>query len=124
VQDVVVNNTCLRLGVSQGNLNAYHSILERNRVRLAKEQAELDRCWRAADLLSERRVDLSSLGSIGSKSNQLRDKYRTRIPRVSERDATDITSNLSKLLHDDGYRGHHQVQNSGRSSRAPRGISG
>ena len=91
----MVNNTSLPLGVSQGTLNAYHSILERNRVRLAKERAELDRRRREADLSSERRADLSSLGSIGSKSNQHRGKYRPRIPRLSERDAADITSNLS-----------------------------
>jgi hypothetical protein len=88
VQDIVVNNTCLRLGVSQGNLNAYHSILERNRVRLAKEQAELDRCWRAADLSSERRADLSSLGSIDSKSIE-------RASRVSQRGMQPISHRTS-----------------------------
>jgi hypothetical protein len=105
-QNAVVNNTCLPLGVSQGTLNAYHAILEKNRVRLAKEQAELDRHRRAADLSSERRAELSSLGSIGSKSNQPRNKYHPAHPAPLEegRDRNHIKP--FQLLHDDGHRGH------------------
>jgi hypothetical protein len=36
--NVVVSNTSIPLGVSQGTLSSYHAILEKNRVRLAKEQ--------------------------------------------------------------------------------------
>jgi hypothetical protein len=53
-RDAIVNNTSLPVGVSKGTLNAYHAILEKNRVRLAKEQAELDRRRLAADQSSER----------------------------------------------------------------------
>jgi hypothetical protein len=82
--------------IARHPINAGHTILEKNCVRLPREQVELDRRRRAADLSSERRADLSSLGNIGSKSNHHRGKYRPHIPRLSERDATDITSNLSK----------------------------
>jgi hypothetical protein len=50
-QDAVVNNTRFPMSVSQGTLTAYHSILEKNRVRLAREQADLNRRRREADLL-------------------------------------------------------------------------
>ena len=52
----IVNNTRLPPGVWAGTLSAYHSILERNRVRLAMEQAELDRRKEAADISSQRRA--------------------------------------------------------------------
>ena len=93
-RNAVVNNTRLPVGVSAGTLNAYHVILEKNRVRLAKEQADLDRRRQAADLSSERRRGLSSLGSA-SRSNQGTGRFRPRIPRLSEADAREITSNLS-----------------------------
>ncbi|KAK1613855.1 hypothetical protein QYE76_019372 [Lolium multiflorum] len=46
----VVNNTRLPIGVSVGTLNAYHVIMEKNQVRLANEQADLDRRRQVADL--------------------------------------------------------------------------
>jgi hypothetical protein len=41
-RNAVVNNTCLPVRVSASTLNAYHIILEKNRSRLPKEQADLD----------------------------------------------------------------------------------
>jgi hypothetical protein len=90
----MVNNTYLPDGVSAGTLNAYRTILEKNRCRIAKEQANLDRCWQAANLSSEQRRELSSLGST-SKSNQAPGRYDPCIPHLSEVDTRDITSNLS-----------------------------
>ena len=81
-RNAVVNNTRLPIGVSAGTLSAYHVILEKNRVRLANEQADLDRRRQAADLSTERRRGLSSLGSA-SRSNQGSRRYRPRIPRLS-----------------------------------------
>jgi hypothetical protein len=40
---VIANNTRVPSGVSAGTLNAHHTILERNRDRLANEQADLDK---------------------------------------------------------------------------------
>ena len=42
-QHTIVNNTRLPPSISPGTLNTYHSILERNRVRLAKLEADLER---------------------------------------------------------------------------------
>ena len=41
-QQAIVNNTRLPVGTSPGTLSAYHSILEKNRVRLRKVEAELE----------------------------------------------------------------------------------
>jgi hypothetical protein len=90
----VVNNTCLPIDVSAGTLNAYHAILEKNRSQLANERADLDRSRQAADLSSEQRRELSSLGRA-SKSNHAPSRYRPCIPRLSEEDTREITSNLS-----------------------------
>jgi hypothetical protein len=51
----VLNNTPLPAGISVRTLNAYRSILEKNRERLSNEQAILERCLLAADQSSERR---------------------------------------------------------------------
>ena len=93
--NAIVNNTRLPIGASAGTLSAYHSILEKNRVRLQKEQAELDKRRAAADESSQRRANLSAHGSIGSRSLNSRNKHRPRIPRLSERDVAGITQNLS-----------------------------
>ena len=92
-QHAVVNNTRLPPGVSPGTLNAYHSILERNRVRLATQEAERERRKQAADASSQRRAELSALPSVGSHSRS--SKYHPRIPRLSERDVADIKQNLN-----------------------------
>ncbi|KAK1616586.1 hypothetical protein QYE76_022103 [Lolium multiflorum] len=52
---VVLNNTPLPAGTSVGTLNAYRSILEKNREHLSREQATLERRLSAADRSSERR---------------------------------------------------------------------
>jgi len=80
-------------GASPGTLSAYHSILERNRVRLAKLEAELEKRRQDADTSSLRRAELSELPSVGSHSRG--SKYRPRIPRLSERDVAGITQNLN-----------------------------
>ena len=59
----VLNNTSLPAGTSVGTLNAYRSILEKNRERLSKEQATLEKRLFAAEQSSERRK-----GSRGSAS--------------------------------------------------------
>src|SRR4051812_34585656 len=48
-RQAIAHNTRLPLGVSAGTLNAYHSILEKNRARLAEEHRELIRRKEAAD---------------------------------------------------------------------------
>jgi hypothetical protein len=93
-RNTVINNTRLPVGVSAGALNAYHVILVKNRSRLAHEQADLDRRRQTSDLSSERRRGLSSLGSA-SRSNQGFGRYHPRIPRLSEADTKETTSNLS-----------------------------
>ena len=50
----VLNNTSLPAGTSVGTLNAYRSILEKNRERLSKEQATLEKRLFAAEQSSER----------------------------------------------------------------------
>jgi hypothetical protein len=89
-RNVVVNNTCLPVGVSAGTLNAYHVILMKNRSRLAKEQADLDQRQQAADLSSKQRRELSSLRSA-SGSNQAPGRFYPCIPRLSEADAREMT---------------------------------
>jgi hypothetical protein len=49
----VLNNTPLPVGTSVGTLNAYRSILEKNRERLSNEQATLERRLLAAEQSSE-----------------------------------------------------------------------
>ncbi|KAK1603321.1 hypothetical protein QYE76_016673 [Lolium multiflorum] len=89
----VLNNTPLPAGTTVGTLNAYRSILEKNRERLSKEQATLERRLSAADRSSERRR-----GSQGSASRSTHGggKHRSRMSRLSEDDAREITSNLTK----------------------------
>jgi hypothetical protein len=50
----VLNNTLLPAGTSVGTLNAYRSILEKNREWLSNEQATLERRLLVADQSSER----------------------------------------------------------------------
>ncbi|KAK1612083.1 hypothetical protein QYE76_035756 [Lolium multiflorum] len=89
----VLNNTPLPAGTSVGTLNAYRSILEKNREHLSKEQATLEKRLSAADRSSERRR-----GSQGSASRNTQGvgKHRSRMSRLSEDDAREITSNLTK----------------------------
>ena len=94
-QYAIVNNTRLPIGASPGTLNAYHSILEKNRVRLQRAEAELEKRKAAADASSERRGNLPPGGSTGSRSLNSRNVHRPRIPRLSERDVAGITRNLS-----------------------------
>jgi hypothetical protein len=92
-RNAVVNNTCFPIGVSAGTLNAYHIILEKNRSRLDKEQADLDRRWQAADLSSKRRRGLSSseappkatkgLGGIARVSPASRKETQGRLHQIS-----------------------------------------
>ncbi|KAK1680819.1 hypothetical protein QYE76_041667 [Lolium multiflorum] len=89
----VLNNTPLPAGTSVGTLNAYRTILEKNREHLSKEQATLERRLSAADRSSERRR--GSQGSA-SRNTQGAGKHRSRMSRLSEDDAREITSNLSK----------------------------
>ncbi|KAK1662699.1 hypothetical protein QYE76_050858 [Lolium multiflorum] len=89
----VLNNTPLPAGTTVGTLNAYRSILEKNRERLSKEQATLERRLSAADRSSERRR--GSQGSA-SRSTHGAGKHRSRLSRLSEDDAREITSNLTK----------------------------
>jgi hypothetical protein len=91
-RNAIANRTPIPIGASAGTLNAYHVILEKNWDRLAKEQNDLDRRRQVADQSSERRRGQPSHGS-SSRSNQGR--FRPRIPRLSEDDAREITSNLS-----------------------------
>jgi hypothetical protein len=51
----VVNNKPLPAGTTVGTLNAYRSILERNRKRFSNEQANLSRRLLAAEQSSEHR---------------------------------------------------------------------
>ncbi|KAK1610840.1 hypothetical protein QYE76_034513 [Lolium multiflorum] len=80
----VLNNTPLPAGTSVGTLNAYRSILEKNREHLSKEQASLERRLSAADRSSERRR--GSQGSA-SRNTQGAGKHRSRMSRLSEDDA-------------------------------------
>jgi hypothetical protein len=89
----VLNNTPLPVGTLVGTLNAYRSILEKNREHLSKEQASLERRLSAADRSSERRR--GSQGSA-SRNTQGAGKHRSRMSRLSEDDAREITSNLTK----------------------------
>ncbi|KAK1651703.1 hypothetical protein QYE76_069508 [Lolium multiflorum] len=89
----VLNNTPLPAGTSVGTLNAYRSILEKNREHLSREQATLERRLSAADRSSERRR--ASQGSA-SRSTHGAGKHRSRLSRLSEDDAREITSNLTK----------------------------
>ncbi|KAK1669586.1 hypothetical protein QYE76_057745 [Lolium multiflorum] len=89
----VLNNTPLPAGTSVGTLNAYHSILEKNREHLSREQATLERRLSAAERSSERRR--ASQGSA-SRSTLGVGKHRSRLSRLSEDDAREITSNLTK----------------------------
>jgi hypothetical protein len=93
-RNAISNSTLIPAGASTRNLNVYHVILDKNRVRLANEQADLDRHRQAADQLRERRRGLP-LHESASRSNQGQGRFRPRIPRLSEADATEITSNLS-----------------------------
>ena len=52
-QHAIINNTRLPPGVSPGMLNSYHSILERNRIRLANLEAELEKRKQDADASSQ-----------------------------------------------------------------------
>ncbi|KAK1695929.1 hypothetical protein QYE76_012626 [Lolium multiflorum] len=89
----VLNNTPLPAGTSVGTLNAYRSILEKNREHLSREQATLERRLSAAERSSERRR--ASQGSA-PRSALGAGKHRSRISRLSEDDAREITSNLTK----------------------------
>ncbi|KAK1629247.1 hypothetical protein QYE76_003562 [Lolium multiflorum] len=89
----VLNNTPLPAGTSVGTLNAYRSILEKNREHLSREQATLERRLSAAERSSERRR--ASQGSA-SRSALGAGKHRSRLSRLSEDDAREITSNLTK----------------------------
>ncbi|KAK1649711.1 hypothetical protein QYE76_067516 [Lolium multiflorum] len=89
----VLNNTPLPAGTSVGTLNAYRSILEKNREHLSREQATLERRLSAAERSSERRR--TSQGSA-SRSALGAGKHRSRLSRLSEDDAREITSNLTK----------------------------
>ncbi|KAK1679249.1 hypothetical protein QYE76_040097 [Lolium multiflorum] len=89
----VLNNTPLPAGTTVGTLNAYRSILEKNRERLSKEQETLERRLSAADRSSERRR--GSQGSA-SRSTHGAGKHRSRMSRLLEDDAREITSNLTK----------------------------
>jgi hypothetical protein len=89
----IFNNTPLHAGTSVGTLNAYRTILEKNRQQLSNEQATLERRLLAADQSSERRG--GSRGSA-SRSSQGAGKHRSRLSRLSEEDAREITSNLTK----------------------------
>jgi hypothetical protein len=91
----ITNNTRFPSGTSAGILNAYHTILERNRERLSNEQANLERRRRSADQSSERHR--ASHGSA-SRSNQGLGRHRLRVPRLLEEDARKITSNLSNFF--------------------------
>jgi hypothetical protein len=73
----ILNNTGLPSGNSVGTLNAYRSILERNRGRLSNEQANLDRRWIVAGQSSECRR-ASHAGA--SWSNQGSGRYRPSMP--------------------------------------------
>jgi hypothetical protein len=94
-QYAIIHNTDIPQGASPGTLHAYHRMLEENRIRLAKEQALLDRRKEAADLSSQRRAALSHIGSANSRSVPPRGKHHPRIPRLSERDAAEMTRDLS-----------------------------
>jgi hypothetical protein len=93
-RNAIANNTRIPVGASVGTLSTYHVILQKNRVQLANEQADLNRHRQAADQLSERRRGLPSHGSV-FRSNQGQERFWPRIPRLSEADAREITSNLS-----------------------------
>src|SRR3954471_19655345 len=56
--NAIVNNTRLPLGASPGTLNAYHSILERNRTRLRRLEGELEKRKAEANASSERRANI------------------------------------------------------------------
>ena len=75
-QNAIVNNTRLPIGASPGTLSVYHSILEKNRVRLQRAEAELEKRKAAADASSERRGNLPPGGSIGSRSFNSRNTHR------------------------------------------------
>jgi hypothetical protein len=91
-RNAIANNSRVPSGVSTGTLNVYHTILERNWVRLANEQADLDRRRQAADQSSERR---RALHGSASRNNQGPGRFQPRIPRLSKADDREITSNLS-----------------------------
>ncbi|KAK1699286.1 hypothetical protein QYE76_015983 [Lolium multiflorum] len=91
-QDAITNNTPLPAGTSLGTLNAYQRILERNRVRLSNEQTNLNRRILAADQSSERR---RASHVSASRSSHGVGRHRSRLSRLSEDDAREITSNLS-----------------------------
>ena len=91
----ITNNTPLPAGTSVGTLNAYHSILERNRVRLSNEQANLNRRLLAADQSSERR---RASHASASRSSQGAGRHRSRLSRLSEDDARDIHQTYPSLL--------------------------
>ncbi|KAK1683241.1 hypothetical protein QYE76_044089 [Lolium multiflorum] len=89
----VLNNTPLPAGTSVGTLNAYREILDKNREQLSIEQATLEKRLLAAEQSSERRR--VSRGSASRSSQGVR-KHRSRLSRLSEDDAREITSNLSR----------------------------
>jgi hypothetical protein len=89
----IFNNTPHHAGTSVGTLNAYRTILEKNRQQLSNEQATLERRLLAEDQSSERWG--GSRGSA-SRSSQGAGKHRSRLSRLSEEDAREITSNLTK----------------------------
>ncbi|KAK1616993.1 hypothetical protein QYE76_022510 [Lolium multiflorum] len=89
----VLNNTPLPVGASVGTLNAFREILDKNRERLSLEQNTLEKRLRAAERSSEQRR--GSRGSA-SRSSQGAGKHRSRLSRLSEDDAREITSNLSR----------------------------
>src|SRR4051794_34553607 len=78
--------------MSAGTLNAYHSILEKNRSRMAKEHRELMKRKEAADASSQRRAELSTLRSFRSRSQN--SKYKARTPCLSEGEVGAIKRNL------------------------------
>ena len=80
-QNAIVNNTRLPIGASPGTLSAYHSILEKNRVRLQRAEAELEKRKVAADVSSERQQNLPPGGSIGSRSLKSRTARESRASR-------------------------------------------
>ncbi|KAK1665120.1 hypothetical protein QYE76_053279 [Lolium multiflorum] len=86
----VQNNTPLPVGASVGTLNAFREILDKNRERLSLEQTTLERRLRAAERSSEQRRGSASRSSQGAG------KHRSRLSRLSEDDAREITSNLSR----------------------------
>src|SRR4051812_10975055 len=83
-RNAIVNNTRLPLGASPGTLNAYHSMLERNRTRLRRAEADLARRQEEAAASSEHHANRPPIGSSGSRSNISRNVFQSEAWKASQ----------------------------------------